>query len=252
MLKLKKKPDGDQSPSDLASGKGSNLKFNFPFFIIVFLLSLLMIYLNRTFGVFTFKENSGQLAYEIVLILIVSSAIASGKIRQNLKYLAIWIGIFIILLGGYSYRDELVGIKDKILVEIIPAKGVQKTPDSISFPSSSDGHFYIQANVNNIPIMFLADTGASNIVFSPADAAKLGIKTDELRFDRIYETANGIVRGSSITIDDLNVGKIHLKKIRASVNEANMRNSLLGMTFFKKLRSYEVKNDVLTLYWTEK
>jgi hypothetical protein len=39
-----------------------------------------MIYLNRSFDVLTFKEDSGQIVYEILLILIVSSALASGKI----------------------------------------------------------------------------------------------------------------------------------------------------------------------------
>lgn len=233
------------------SEKNSDRNFNINFFIITAFLLGLMIYLNRTFDVFSLKEDMGQIIYEILFILIISSATASGKIRQNLKYLAIWAGIFIIMMTVYSYRHELSGFKEKILAEFIPSKGFQKTPDSISFPVSSDGHFYIRAKVNGIPLMFLADTGASHIVLSPGDSEKLGIKTDELHFDRFYETANGTVRGSSIRIADFRVGEIHMKEIGASVNEAEMRNSLLGMTFFRRLKSYEVKNDVLTLYWSE-
>jgi aspartyl protease family protein len=235
----------------LDSETKANWNFNISYFIVVFLLLGLLIGLNRTFEVLTFKEDSGQLVYEILLILIVSSALASGKILQNLKYLAIWAGIFLILMTGYSYRYELSSIKEKVLADIIPAKGFQKTPDSISFPVSSDGHFYIRAAVNGIPVTFLADTGASDIVLSPSDAEELGFETDELRFDRFYETANGTVRGSSIRIADLKIGKIHLKEIGASVNEAEMRKSLLGMTFFRRLESYEVKKGVLTLYWSE-
>lgn len=247
-----KKPlDQDQFSRCTVRGKKSNWNFNIGFFIIVFLLSALTIYLNRTFDVFTLKEDSEQIVYEILLILLVSSALASGRIRQNLKHLAIWIGIFIILMTGYSYRHELSGIKDRVLLEIIPSKGLQKTTDSISFPVSSDGHFHIRAKVNGIPIMFMADTGASDIVLSPADAKKLGINTDGLRFNRLYETANGTVRGSLIRIDDLSIGEIHLKEIAASINEAEMRGSLLGMTFFNRFSRYEVKNDVLTLYWSE-
>ena len=243
--------NANQSSVRFSGQKRANWNFNISFFIIIFILSALVVYLNRTFSVFTFKEDSGQIVYEILIILIVSFSLASGKIRQNLKYLAIWFGIFMLLITGYSYRHELSGIKEKILVEIIPAKGIQKTPDSISFPVSSDGHFYIRAEVNGTPIIFLADTGASHIVLSPADAEKLGYKTDELRFDRFYETANGTVRGSSILIDDLRIDKFHIKAIGASINEAKMRDSLLGMTFFKRLKSYEVKNDVLTLYLNE-
>ncbi|MGD8835635.1 MAG: TIGR02281 family clan AA aspartic protease [Desulfobacteraceae bacterium] len=240
-----------QSSGFLSGGKKSYWNFNIGYFIIVLLLSGLMIYLNRTFNVLTFKEDSGQIVYEILAILIVSSAMASGKIFQNLKYLAIWAAIFIILMTGYSYRHELSSIKEKVLAQFILVDGFEKTQNSISFPASSDGHFYIRAKVNGIPIIFLADTGASDIVLSPADAGRLGIETDKLRFDRLYETANGIVRGSSIRIADLAIGGIHLKEIGASVNEAQMGKSLLGMTFFRRLESYEVKNSVLTLHWSE-
>jgi aspartyl protease family protein len=45
------------------------------------------------------------------------------------------------------------------------------------------------------------------------------------------------------------IGNLRLEGIRASVNEAEMRESLLGMTFFYRLEKYEVRNNVLTLYW---
>lgn len=242
-------PDIDPGCSE--NKKIADRNFNTGFFIIAAFLSGLVIWLNRTFGVLTLKEDSGRIVYEIFVIFIVSSGLASGKIRQNLKYLAIWAAIFLIMMTGYCYRHEISAIKDKVLSEIIPAKGFRKTQNSISFPVSSDGHFYIRAEVNGLPITFLVDTGASHIVLSPHDAGKLGIKKDSLRFDRFYETANGIVRGSSIRITDFRAGTIHLKEIGASVNEVEMRNSLLGMTFFRRMKGYEVKNNVLTLFWDE-
>ena len=170
-LNCKKALRDNQTSGWLGSGKKANSNFNISFFIIVFLLSGLLIYLNRTFDVLTFKEDSGQIVYEILLILIGQF---SPIFRENSSELKI-----------------------------------------------------------------------------PCNAEKLGIKTDELRFDRFYETANGTVRGSSTQINDFRIGEIHLREIGASVNEAEMRNSLLGMTFFKRLKSYEVKNDVLTLYWSK-
>jgi len=238
----------NDNPSNLRNKKKSDWNSISFIFILVF-LSGLILFLNRCFDVFNLKENSLQIVYEILLILIVSSALSSGKIRQNLKYLSIWAGIFLVLLTGYSFRHELSEIKDRLLMEIIPSKGLQRNPNSISFPVSSDGHFYIRARVNGIPVMFLADTGASHIVLSPGDAKKLGIEIDKLTFDRFYETANGNVSGSSVRIADFRIGNIHLKEIGASVNKAEMRNSLLGMTFFRRLNRYEVKDDVLTLYW---
>ncbi len=228
---------------------GNNRKFNITFFMVSALLLCLILCLNRIFNIFSIEKDWGHLAYETMIVLVVSSALASGKIRENFKYLSIWGGIFIILLTGYSYRFELAEIRDRVIMELVPSKGIQDKLGAISFPLSSDGHFYIKAEVNNIPIIFLADTGASDIVLSPDDAKRLGINLNDLHYDRFYETANGHVRGSSIQIVDLKIRALHLKNIRASVNEAIMQNSLLGMTFFKRLKGYEVKNGMLTLYW---
>lgn len=103
--------------------------------------------------------------------------------------------------------------------------------------------------LNDVLILFLADTGASGIVLSPADAEKIGFKISDLNFNKIFLTANGKVRGSSIKLSSLKISGIYLKDVRASVNEAKMRESLLGMTFFRRLKSYEVKNNTLTFYW---
>jgi aspartyl protease family protein len=220
------------------------------FFIILFLLSGLLIFLNHNFGMIDMKKDAGKIVYEILIVLLVSSTLAYGKKRQGFVYLIIWAGIFLLLMTGYSYRHELLAVKQKVLAELIPASGFQQTPDSISFPISADGHFHIRAGVNGTPIMFLVDTGASDIVLSPNDAEKIGIDAHKLNFNEFYETANGMVRGSSIRIADFRIGALHLKDVGASVNEAEMSDSLLGMTFFKRLKRYEVKDDVLTLYWT--
>ena len=220
------------------------------FFVITGLLLVMVIFLNHTFDVIHVGDDYGRLVYGIIMIIFAGSALASGKIIENFSYLAIWVGIFIVGLGLYSYRAELGEVKNRILTELVPSKGYQAKPDSVSFPVSSDGHYYIRAQVEGVTIEFLADTGASHIVLSPHDAKKLGLDPSRLVYDRLYQTANGTVRGSSIRLSDFRVGSIHLSDVTASVNEAPMSNSLLGMTFFRKLARYEVKNNALTLYWS--
>jgi aspartyl protease family protein len=171
------------------------------------------------------------------------------EVRQKLRNLSIWGGIVLLAMVGYSYRHEIAGVKDRVVATFAPATGFQESANAIGFPVSADGHFYIRAMVNGVPITFLADTGASHIVLSPGDADKLGLRPERLHFDRIYETANGTVRGSTISIDELAIGTFHMNDLMASVNEAPMRHSLLGMNFFSRLARYEVKADVLTLYW---
>jgi len=168
---------------------------------------------------------------------------------QNIKYFGIWFIIFLLALVGYSYRHDLSEIQTRVMAELFPGKGFQTGQDSVSFPVSSDGHFHIRAALNHIPITFLVDTGASHITLSPGDANKLGISWDTLRFDQIYQTANGKGLGALVRINDFRIAKIHLQGINVSVNKAAMRYSLLGMSFFNRLTRYEVHNDILTLYW---
>ncbi len=230
-------------------GRSEGYGFTIKFLCIAGVLSLVLYGLNVHFGALGSARDIGTLAYALVFVLLISSVVAHGKIFKNLKYLLIWGAIFLAALIGYSHRHDLSGIKDKVMAELVPSRGVQATTDSISFPVSSDGHFYVRALVNGRPVVFLADTGASDIVLSPRDAEHLGIRISDLRFNKFYETANGMVRGSSIQVSDFQVGHIHLSNLRVSVNEADMRHSLLGMTFFKKLSGYGVKDEVLTLYW---
>ncbi len=233
-----------EAEEDQASG--------FPFFVkfplIAGVLIGLVIFLNHSFHVLSLREDSGQILYEGIFIFIVSSTLASGNTWKKFKQLGLWAVILLIFMTGYSYRYELLQVRDRLLSEFIPTKGLQTTPNSVTFPVASDGHFYIRAQVNGVPLIFLADTGASDIVLSPGDAQRLGINLQTLRFDRIYETANGTVRGSMIRLDDFKIQGIQLQDIRASINEATMSHSLLGMTFFNRLKSYEVKEDKLTLY----
>ena len=233
------------SPEEKAGGRGHGFRF----WMIALILIGFLLFLSHITDVFKFKDNIGEIVYGIAIILVISSTLAYGKIREKMKYLMIWGGIFLVSMIGYAYRIELSAVKEKVLAEVMPSRGFQKQLNTISFPISSDGHFYIRAHVNGTPVRFLVDTGASHIVLSPEDARKTGFDPDNLKFDRFFETANGRVRGGSIRISDFKIKDFYFKEIGASVNGADMRESLLGMTFFKRLESYHVKDDILTLNW---
>jgi len=212
-------------------------------------LLALMFILNRLFNVLTIKEDLGQILFCIAFSAFVSYLLAFRNTWQIFKYLLIWAAIFLISIVAYSYRSHIVDIKNHVMAELIPERGAQKTSNSMRFNISSDGHFYIRATVNNTPIRFLVDTGASQIVLTPKDAGRLGFSPDNLVFNQVFQTANGTVRGSSIKLNVFSIGDYNLMNLPASVNEVSMGSSLIGMTFFNRLESYEFKGDVLTLNW---
>ncbi|HEX5079145.1 MAG TPA: TIGR02281 family clan AA aspartic protease [Geminicoccaceae bacterium] len=111
------------------------------------------------------------------------------------------------------------------------------------------GHFLVEASVNGVPIDFMVDTGASEIVLSPRDARQLGFTPDQLRFTQEFESANGTVRAAPVELRELRIGQFQLFDLEASVNEAPLPISLLGMSFLRRLSSYEVADGRLILRW---
>jgi aspartyl protease family protein len=92
----------------------------------------------------------------------------------------------------------------------------------------------------------VADTGAAGIVFSKADAHRLGFDTSTLRFERTAWTANGSVRVASVRLEKLEIGPILVVDVSAFIDEGDLRSPLLGMEFFKRMSTTEIKNGTLT------
>ena len=115
--------------------------------------------------------------------------------------------------------------------------------------AGAGGHFVIEAVVNGAPVTFLVDTGATNIVLTMADAERLGFRPETLRFTQRFASANGEVRGAPVVLRELRIGQFSLFDMPASVNEAPLRVSLLGMSFLKRLNGYGVDDGRLILRW---
>jgi aspartyl protease family protein len=74
----------------------------------------------------------------------------------------------------------------------------------------------------------------------------LGMQPEYLDYTMIAQTANGTVRGAPIRIKTLKVGPIVMRDVPATVNEAEMPVSLLGMEFLRRLSAWGVQNGRLT------
>jgi clan AA aspartic protease (TIGR02281 family) len=115
--------------------------------------------------------------------------------------------------------------------------------------AGAGGHFLVEAVVNGAPVTFLVDTGASDIVLTMADAERLGFRPENLRFTQRFASANGEVRGAPVVLRELRIGQFSVFDMPASVNEAPLRVSLLGMSFLKRLHCYGVEDGRLILRW---
>ncbi len=73
---------------------------------------------------------------------------------------------------------------------------------------------------------------------------------ENLKFTAASETANGTGYGAPYKAASLSVGPVSFKDVPMQINRAPMSASLLGMTFFKRLDSFQIKDGKLYLRWT--
>ena len=191
-----------------------------------------------------------SIIYRVGWIALIGASVlafARARPRSALRNAAIWVAIFVVLTGILAFKDDAAFIGKRFMGALSPTQGMAHDDGSVSFPAGPDGHFYIQAMVNGGRVTFMVDTGASDIVLTPNDARRIGFDPAGLEFDQLAQTANGMVRGASIRLDNLVVGPIAMSGVPASVNEADMPESLLGMEFLNRLSGWRVENGVLTL-----
>lgn len=111
----------------------------------------------------------------------------------------------------------------------------------------SDGHFYVDAMVNENAINFVVDTGATVVALTKADARAAGISFNPNRFRVIARGASGDVRGEKVTIKRLAIGQKEAWDVEAVVVDDGLDVSLLGQSYLEQIGSVSIANDKMTL-----
>ena len=204
--------------------------------------------LSRYFpGTLSGADNWQDVAQGLMMVTIVASILVRLRLRPHeaLRNILGWAVIVGVLALGYSYRSELNSAWSRVRAEFAPGYPVQLSPHEMVVTQDQNGGFYVIGQVNGEAVRFLADTGASDIVLSPADAERLGVDLKALKFTDVAETANGIGRGAGFKAGSLTVGPVRLDDVPMQINQAPMSTSLLGMAFFRRLESFQIKQGKL-------
>ena len=146
-----------------------------------------------------------------------------GRLGQALRVWLAWAMIFIGLMAGYGLWND---VKNSGF-----ARQTIGEAGELIVPRSPDGHYYLTLTINGTDISFVADTGATNRVLSPDDAAAVGIEVQDLNFMHSAETANGTVDIARTRLDSVILGPFADRDVTAWVNGAAMEGSLLGMDY---------------------
>ena len=206
--------------------------------------------LNRAFpGHITTSQDWIGVSGGIATVAVCSVRLFSGALGRKAapRHLALWAGLVALLVLGYSFRGELTEVWTRVRSEAVPSAPTAAAPGEMVVSRDEDGGFYVMGQVNGQPVRFLVDTGASDVVLSPADARRLGVDLSALAYGKPVETANGPGFGAAWTADSLTVGSAVISPMAMSVNKAPMSSSLLGMAFFNRMKSFRVEGSKLYL-----
>ncbi|MEL7097810.1 MAG: TIGR02281 family clan AA aspartic protease [Pseudomonadota bacterium] len=184
----------------------------------------------------------GHLVYLILLLVMVGGwFVVSGRTNwsKTLQQASIWAFIF---LGAIA----AVGLWEDISQTVQPRATVSQD-GTIVVPRGPDGHYHLTLDVNGAPVRFVVDTGATDIVLSQEDAARVGLDPANLRYIGSASTANGVVRTAPVRLDSIALGPVVDRNVPAVVNGGEMFGSLLGMGYLQRWDSIQITGGELRL-----
>ena len=161
------------------------------------------------------------------------------------KYSKTFIYIFWILLFVVGYYGFGLYIENQNNPNQNPEVSIGQEGQHIVYLNANQNHSYlVNGRINNYPVKFLVDTGATSVVIPSSVARKIGLRKG---YPYRAKTANGIITVYSTKIDKISIGNIFLSNIDASINTSEKSDIiLLGMSALKHLEIH-YKNKMMIL-----
>nr|WP_283937920.1 TIGR02281 family clan AA aspartic protease [Sphingomonas caseinilyticus] len=108
-----------------------------------------------------------------------------------------------------------------------------------------DGHFWVEASLNGVPVKFLVDSGATMTTIGRATAESAGVAVSTNR-TQLVRTGNGMLRVSTGRADSLSIGPIERNAVGLHVTE-NEDLNVLGMNYLSTMNRWGVEGRWLIL-----
>jgi len=162
------------------------------------------------------------------------SAIAPQKTEPNIKIVSFAANHYICTNsdGNKTYQDKPC---TKNELEVIFK---EKTNSTIELHPKANGNYFVSGTINNHPVEFLIDTGASFLALSKQNAAIYNITGCA---HGTTTTANGIIEICIATAAQITIGKFQLNNVTITILP-NLSNPLLGMNVLKQFKIEQTNN----------
>lgn len=173
--------------------------------------------------------------------VMLRNKIAGGPLVRTLSTLAL-VGILLAVFMQLARFDPRL---DAVTELGMPEQRIEGSETII--PLAPDGHYWLVANVNGVPVRFLVDTGATLTALSTKDAERAGLEPRAGGLPVMLGTANGTVTAELTTVTSLSFGNIEARGLDAVIAPNLGQTNVLGMNFLSRLEGWRVKNGDLIL-----
>ena len=135
-----------------------------------------------------------------------------------------------LLIAG-QYREFQLG------TAISSSKAMKSGRQSVDINRDSRGMYFTSGTINNFPVNFLVDTGATFIAINSTLAKQIGIDYRSLGKAELANTASGQVTAWKLLLDSVAIGSLELQLVEAAVIEGDFPiRPLLGMSFLGRVK----------------
>ena len=148
----------------------------------------------------------------------------AGARRSTVLFLLFWL---VVMGGMYLAMQHFLK----------PAQAKVMADGAVRIERGMDGHFRVRGYVNDQPVTFLVDTGASSVSVTDVLADRAGLEGGaKVRF----RTANGERDGRIVVADEVRIASLRVRDVRVGTGYTgdDSDDALLGQNF---LRFFDVQ-----------
>lgn len=147
-----------------------------------------------------------------------------------------------------QFKSLVSQYKDKYMngVSVSDFSGYDFIEETTEVPFTKESGIYkVKCTINELPLHFYFDTGASDVTISSVEALFMlkndYLKTTDIKGKEFYGTASGdIAEGTVVVLREVNFGGVELNNVKASVVHNQKAPLLLGQTVLSRLGKIEI------------
>lgn len=162
------------------------------------------------------------------------------KIGQGMIYIAWMLFLGILTYAFNDYLDQQNNPNKNV------DSHIENNNVEVKLKQNGYGHYVVNGKINQKPVTFLLDTGATIISIPETIARQLELAKG---YPVQIRTANGSVEVFTTKLDSVSIGAIEINNIRATINPYMEGDEiLLGMNFLKHLEMIQKGKELILRY----